>query len=182
MRGPDTISAYTMWTKDLSVSEDLRMRNKDMLIIGLFEDASEFENDAAFNAAVHFYSPKPPNLDVIRTIIQLKRSSNSLEHAVSMLRGRLGIVEYNRLPGLTTSKYDAIAKPRMADTVDIKSVNVRTWRWTVRASTSVRAESVSTGNEPLPPPTIAPPRESPLKSRVWKVLELLPNPFTKVKR
>jgi hypothetical protein len=102
MSGPEALVEYRDWTNDRRVEEASRMRNKDMLIVGLSDVVSEFERDKLFELTTHFYSTKAPHLDVIKYILECKRELHVLPQVVNAIRKNFSIAYGNRLPSVST--------------------------------------------------------------------------------
>jgi DNA-binding response OmpR family regulator len=84
MLGLDALKEYSAW-KATKASDPNTNFNKDMLVIGMSATASEEEQSFGFQNGMHFYSPKPVDLETLRATLGVKRKARSLEECVDII-------------------------------------------------------------------------------------------------
>jgi hypothetical protein len=85
MLGLETLENFSHWKSECA--EDAKtLLNKDMLIIGMSSTASEDEQRRGFENGMHFFSPKPVELDSLKRAIEIKLSNrNNIEGCIDVI-------------------------------------------------------------------------------------------------
>lgn len=86
MLGVETLKAFQEWRKE---SPDHTI-NRDTLIVGMSATADSLEYDRAFHNGMHFFMQKPVQIGILCTILNIMKSSNTLDIAVAALKKSFG--------------------------------------------------------------------------------------------
>ena len=87
MRGVSALIAFNEWRHALSTSptliqSGLQKMNNEMLIIGMSNNTSDTEIEEGFENGMHFFLSKPIEIEMILTILNIKKKSKSLLEAI----------------------------------------------------------------------------------------------------
>jgi CheY-like chemotaxis protein len=84
MLGLDCLKEFQDW-KSTPEYEQSRVKNANMLVIGMSATASEEEQQFGFNHGTHFYSPKPVALDSLKFSLACIRKSDTIRECVDLI-------------------------------------------------------------------------------------------------
>jgi CheY-like chemotaxis protein len=80
MLGLDCLKEYCQWKAETNPNV-----NKDMLVIGMSATASEEEQSFGFDHGMHFYSPKPVDMEILKQTLNHKRKAGTLDQVVELI-------------------------------------------------------------------------------------------------
>jgi DNA-binding response OmpR family regulator len=93
MLGLDAIKGFDSWRKE---DHQLNNFNDDMLIVGMSATASEAEQSDGFDHGMHFYSPKPFDLDLLGLILEKRRSCSAIMDCTKEICDAVGLSTSSR--------------------------------------------------------------------------------------
>jgi CheY-like chemotaxis protein len=109
MLGLETLENFTQWKSECA-EDPKTLLNKDMLIIGMSSTASEDEQRRGFENGMHFFSPKPVELDSLKRAIEIKLCNrNNIEGCIDVIFSDLMMNS-----GRNSTFRDEIKSPRSA--------------------------------------------------------------------
>jgi hypothetical protein len=76
---------FQAWVQENAETNEIAAYNSELLIIGMSATALESEQEAAFDYGMHFFCPKPANMDVLGLMIEAKRQCRNNEDALDMI-------------------------------------------------------------------------------------------------
>lgn len=86
MLGVTTMKLFQAWKRDTDpLTNDIASYNSQLLIVGMSATALESEQEAAFDFGMHFFCPKPTNMDVLGLMLEAKRQCDTNESALNMI-------------------------------------------------------------------------------------------------
>jgi CheY-like chemotaxis protein len=85
MLGLETLQQFAAWMK-ASAANSI---NKDMLIIGMSSTATEEEQRCGFECGMHFFSPKPVDLESLKRAIAMKKQHSVINECLEIITGEL---------------------------------------------------------------------------------------------
>ena len=87
MHGVQMLMDYDEWRAAPAPEGETKVKNDEMLIIGLSGHATEAEMDKAYQHGMHFFCPKPCTTDMLGAILALRRKNPTLDMCLSALAG-----------------------------------------------------------------------------------------------
>jgi CheY-like chemotaxis protein len=85
MLGLDALQQFAVWMK-ASAANSI---NKDMLVIGMSSTATEEEQRCGFECGMHFFSPKPVDLESLKRALAVKKQHTVIEDCLDIINGEL---------------------------------------------------------------------------------------------
>lgn len=85
MLGVTTMKLFQAWVHENCDTNEIAAYNKQILVIGMSATALESEQEAAFDYGMHFFCPKPANMDVLGMMIEAKRQCRTNEDALDRI-------------------------------------------------------------------------------------------------
>jgi CheY-like chemotaxis protein len=85
MLGLDALQQFSTWMK-ASPSNSV---NQDMLVIGMSSTATEEEQRCGFECGMHFFSPKPVDLESLKRAIAVKKQFTVINECLDVINGEL---------------------------------------------------------------------------------------------
>lgn len=77
---------FQAWMRDTDpLTNEVAAYNSQLLIVGMSATALESEQEAAFDFGMHFFCPKPTNMDVLGLMLEAKRQCDTNEGALNMI-------------------------------------------------------------------------------------------------
>jgi hypothetical protein len=90
MLGITTMQLFQAWVRDNAHCNEIAAYNSQLLIVGMSATALESEQEAAFDYGMHFFCPKPANMDVLGLMLDAKRACPTNEAALDVICAATG--------------------------------------------------------------------------------------------
>jgi len=91
MLGLTTMSLLKDWVANFSSVEPLAKHNGEALIVGMSATALESEQEEGFLYGMHFFMPKPADLQILGLIIAAKRTCATNTDAIDSICSSTGL-------------------------------------------------------------------------------------------
>jgi len=85
MLGTTTMKLFQAWVNEHAETNEVAAYNKHILVIGMSATALQSEQEAAFEYGMHFFCPKPANMDILGLMIEAKRQCRTTDEALDMI-------------------------------------------------------------------------------------------------
>lgn len=92
MLGLTTMKLFKDWVATSSSVDPLAKQNSEALIVGMSATALESEQEEGFVHGMHFFMPKPADLQILGLIISAKRGSHSNSEAIDSICAATGTI------------------------------------------------------------------------------------------
>lgn len=76
---------FQAWVRENLLTSEIAAYNSQLLIVGMSATALESEQEAAFDYGMHFFCPKPADMEVLGMMLQAKRTCTDNEAALDMI-------------------------------------------------------------------------------------------------
>ena len=101
MLGDETMKAYKEWKAAIPLAVE---HNKDMVLIGMSATASQEEQEEGFEHGMHYYCPKPVNLEVLELVVKAVRERATLSERLAMIKASTELPSASELSKTTDSE------------------------------------------------------------------------------
>ena len=91
MSGVSAVTAYCLWSRSQSTSNSATSSsqskdiNSEMLIVGMSHRASDEELAVAFSHGMHFFLPKPIEIELMMALLNVRKNCRSLHQAIDYI-------------------------------------------------------------------------------------------------
>lgn len=98
MLGITTMKLFQAWVRENAATNEIAAYNSQLLIVGMSATALESEQEAAFDYGMHFFCPKPANMDILGLMLDAKRKCSTNEEALDMICAATGTDYHTEAP------------------------------------------------------------------------------------
>lgn len=86
MLGVTTMKLFQAWMHETDpATNEIAAYNSQLLIVGMSATALESEQEAAFDYGMHFFCPKPTNMEILGLMLEAKRLCDTNAGALNMI-------------------------------------------------------------------------------------------------